>query len=169
MFIYSMRASTIKFFGVICVALVGLIALIAVVPSYVGSNGMVEAGITNVDGKSYNYDKIRNEGDAASFLAQFGWSVDTASVETREVTLPDEFDKVFAGYNEIQRAQGLDLSKYKNKKITRYTFEVTNYNGYDGKVLANVLVYRNKVIGGDICSADVSGFVHGFEAQKTGT
>ncbi len=166
MFIYSMRASTIKFFGVICIALVGLIALIAVVPSYVSNNGMVEAGISDVESKSYSYDKMKSEGDVANFLAQFGWSVDASSVEKQEVTLPDEFDKVLAGYNEIQRAQGLDLSKYKKKKITRYTFEVTNYNGYEGKVLANVLVYRNKVIGGDICSADVSGFVHGFEAKK---
>lgn len=166
MFIYSMRASTIKFFGVICVALVGLIALIALVPSYVSNNGMVEAGISDIEGKSYSYDKIKSESDAEEFLAQFGWSVDAASVEKGEVTLPDEFDKVLVGYNEIQRAQGLDLSKYKKKKITRYTFEVTNYNGYEGKVLANVLVYRNKVIGGDICSADVSGFVHGFEAKK---
>ena len=166
MFIYSMRASTIKFFGVICVALVGLIALIAIVPSYISSNGMVEAGVNNLDSKSYNYEKIKNEADAVEFLAQFGWSADPSSVQKQEVTLPGEFDKVFAGYNEIQRAQGLDLSKYKNKKITRYTFEISNYNGYDGTVYANVLVYRNKVIGGDICSADVSGFVHGFEAQK---
>ena len=60
MFIYSMRASTIKFFGVICVALVGLIALIAIVPSYISSNGMVEAGVNNLDSKSYNYEKIKN-------------------------------------------------------------------------------------------------------------
>ena len=37
------------------------------------------------------------------------------------------------------------------------------YPEYEGKVFANVLVYRGKVVGGDICSADVSGFVHGFE------
>lgn len=166
MFIYSMRASTIKFFGVVCIALVGLIALIAVVPSYVSNSGIIQAGVSNIDGQSYNYDRIKSREDAADFLAQFGWSVDAASCSVQEVTLPSEFDKVFTGYNEIQRAQGLDLSKYKKKKITRYTFEVTNYNGYEGRVLANVLVYRNKVIGGDICSADVSGFVHGFELPK---
>ena len=166
MFVYSMRASTIKFFGVICIALVGLITLIAVVPSYVSSSGTVEVGVSDIEGKNYNYDKMKNAENVADFLAQFGWSVDASSVEKGEATLPGEFEKVFVGYNEIQRAQGLDLSKYKNKKMTRYTFEVTNYNGYDGKVLANVLVYRNKVIGGDICSADVTGFVHGFEMPK---
>ena len=53
--------------------------------------------------------------------------------------------------------------KFKNKDVTRYTFAVTNYQGYEGTVYANVLFYRNRVIGGDICSADISGFVHGFE------
>jgi hypothetical protein len=65
----------------------------------------------------------------------------------------------------MQKAQGLDLSKFRKKELTRYTLEVTNYNGYEGKVYANVLVYRNKVVGGDICSADVKGFVHGFEKK----
>jgi hypothetical protein len=89
--------------------------------------------------------------------------VDAGSVETREVTIPAQFDKVFAGYNELQKSQGLDLSKYKKKTVTRHTFTVTDYEGYEGTVYANVLVYRNRVIGGDICSADVSGFIHGFE------
>ena len=40
---------------------------------------------------------------------------------------------------------------------------VTNYPGYSGTVHANVIVYRNRVIGGDVCSADVGGFIHGFE------
>jgi hypothetical protein len=79
--------------------------------------------------------------------------------------MPSEFDKVFTGYNELQKRQGLDLSKYRNREVTRYTFTVTNYKNYDGTVLANVLVYRNRVIGGDICSADVTGFVAGFEGN----
>ena len=78
------------------------------------------------------------------------------------VTVPETFDKVFAAYNELQKEQGLNLSKYRGKEVTRYTFRVTNYEGYEGKVFANVLVYRNRVIGGDVCSADTSGFVHGF-------
>ena len=89
--------------------------------------------------------------------------VDAGSAETVTVTIPAEFDKVFAGYNELQKTQGLDLSKYKKKELIRYTFEVTNYEGHEGTVYANVLVYRNRVVGGDICSADLSGFVHGFE------
>lgn len=165
MFIYSFRAATLKFFGIIAVTLVALIAIIAFVPVY------AEGGTVNNDtpanlsgeGSEYSYDKVKTSADAANFLSQFGWTVDGGNAKSAKVTIPAEFDKVFAAYNEIQRAQGLDLSKYKKKELVRYTFEVTNYPNYEGKVYANVLVYRNKVVGGDICSADVSGFVHGFE------
>ncbi len=176
MFIYSIKARSIKFFGVICVALAALIALIALVPAYAGTDDApanadaptatpeVESGVA----VSYRYDKVKSADAAAEFLTQFGWVVDAGSVESAEVTIPAEFDKIFAGYNELQKSQGLDLSKYKKKAVTRYTFTVTNYkdadgNPYDGSVWANVLVYRGRVIGGDICSADVNGFIHGFE------
>ena len=166
MFIYSLRASTLKFFGIISVTLVALIAIIAFVPVYAEGNTPSVNASAEAGGKTeYTYDKVKSVADAINFLAQFGWTVDGGRADTAEVTIPAEFDKVFASYNEIQKAQGLDLSKYKKKELTRYTFEVTNYEGYEGKVYANVLVYRNKVVGGDICSADVSGFVHGFEKQ----
>ena len=51
--------------------------------------------------------------------------------------------------------------------MSRYTFKIDNYEGYGGTVLADVLVYKNKVIGGDVCSADVNGFVHGFSRDVT--
>ena len=155
MFVYSLRASTLRFFGVVAVSIAVLVALIALVPTYAADEAEEAA--------SYNYEKIRGEDDAERFLAQFGWIVDATPIEVSEVTMPDEFDKIFAAYNEIQKEQGLNLVKYKRKKLTRYTFEITNYEGYEGKVLANVLVYRGRVVGGDVCSADVDGFVHGFE------
>lgn len=163
MFIYSFKASTLKFLGIISVTLVALIAIIVFVPVYAEGAGSVSTGAVASGETTVRYDKVKSAADAANFLSQFGWTVDGGNPESADVTIPAEFDKVFAAYNEIQKSQGLDLSKYKKKELTRYTFEVTNYEGYEGKVLANVLVYRGKVVGGDICSADVSGFVHGFE------
>lgn len=161
MFIYSVRATTLKFFGVLCVALVALITLITFVP---GIDGAVTDTPTS-GGQNIKYEKVKDAEDAAQFLGQFGWSVKAKPVEEREVAIPPEFDRIFTGYNELQKQQGLDLAKYKRKTVKRYTFEVSNYDGFDGKVYANVLVYRNKVIGGDICSADMTGFIHGFESD----
>ena len=158
MFIYSIKAKTVKMFGLICVLLVGAIMLAAFLPNNysvpASSNGEID------------YSGIRNNEDRIGFLRQFGWEVSPEETESEQVTIPAEFDKVFAGYNEIQKRQGLDLAKYKGKTMMRYTYDVTNYPDYEGKVQANILVYRGKVIGGDICSADINGFIHGFENQK---
>ena len=97
-----------------------------------------------------------------AFLSSFGWEVEGEPLESATVTIPREFDKVFAAYNELQRGQGLDLSAYGGRTVERYTYTVKNYGGYEGTVLANLLIYRGRVIGGDVCSADASGFVHGF-------
>ena len=69
-------------------------------------------------------------------------------------------------YNEIQKSQGLNLEKYKGKDVIRFTFKVKNYTNSEGDVYANVLVYKKKVIGGDLCSADVNGFIHGFDLTE---
>ena len=157
MFIYSVRASTLKFLAVICVSLVAIITLIAFVPAY------GEGSISASKDEEITYTGVKTNEDRIAFLSQFGWEVKEEPVEECEVTIPSEFDKIFTGYNEIQKRQGLDLSDYKKKKVVRYTYEVTNYKGAEGTVYANVIVYRNRVIGGDVCSADVTGFIHGFE------
>ena len=125
MFIYSLKASTIRFFGIVCVALAALIALVAFVPTYVSGNGNADAPAAHLpeetsapggqtpggaESVTYRYDKVRSADDAAAFLGQFGWVVDAGSAETAQVTIPAEFDKVFAGYNELQKQQGLDLT-----------------------------------------------------------
>ena len=157
MFIYSLKASTLKFLAVVCVSLVAVITLIAFVPAY--GEGSVSAS-KDVE---ITYTGVKSNEDRIAFLSQFGWEVKSEPVEKCEVTIPAQFDKIFTGYNEIQKRQGLDLSDYKKKKVMRYTYEITNYEGATGTVYANVIVYRNRVIGGDVCSADVTGFIHGFE------
>ena len=134
-----------------------LITLIAFVP--VAAVDRDAAASVNAD---IDYTGIKTNDDRIKFLSQFGWQVEQEPVEVLEVTVPESFDKIFSSYNEIQKRQGLDLSKYKKKNVTRYTYKITNYDGYDGTVYANILVYRNKVIGGDVCSADVKGFMHGL-------
>lgn len=151
MFIYSIRSQTIKFIFTVILSVAAMVTLIAFIPGY---DVAVSAGV--------NYSDIYSNSDRVRFLSQFGWTVDETPLEEISVTIPREFDTVYVGYNEMQKDQGLNLSGYKGKEVTRYTYSVTNYPEYDGTVYANILVYRGKIIGGDLCSADTSGFVHGF-------
>lgn len=160
MFVYSMRAGTVRFFGVVCVALLLLVALVAFVPEL---QPVYAESTVSEQAQSIRYEDVEDAADVSLFLAQFGWEVETPPTEQTTVTVPVHFDKVFAAYNEMQRAQGLDLGAYSGRTVQRYTFRVTNYPDYDGTVLANVLVSRGRVIGGDVCAADQSGFLHGFQ------
>ncbi len=158
MFICSMRAGTIRFFAVILLSLVVLGALIAFVPELQPVSAEAHEEVPTV-----NYDKVKNNEGRIAFLAQFGWSVEPTPKESTTVTIPAAFDKVFAEYNELQKKQGLDLSRHAARTVERHTYVITNYPDYEGQVLANLLIFRGRVIGGDICSADQNGFIHGFQ------
>ncbi len=162
MFVYALRANTLRFFSIIGIALIALVSLILFVPGY----EITTTSSILAEKEKIKYDKIKTEEDRIAFLNQFGWEVDASPAEETTVTIPEEFDKILKTYNEVQKQQGLDLSKYKGKSVTRYTYEITNYPDYNGKVYVNMIVYKNRVIGGDICSADVNGFIHGFKKPQ---
>lgn len=101
-----------------------------------------------------------------AFLSQFGWNVKEDPIEVEEVVIPENFDEVYEKYNQIQKEQELDLTPYKGMRVKRWTYEILNYPGYksdSGCIRANLLVYNGLVVGGDICSAELGGFMHGFE------
>lgn len=156
MFIYSVKASSLKLIGIISAMAVAMVALFLLVPP-----GKAEAAET-VGTAKITYEKIKTADDRVKFLNQFGWEISPEAVEEVKLTVPSEFDKVMNSYNELQKHQGLDLSKFRGKDVERYTYKVTNYPNYSGTVYANVIIYKNRVIGGDICSSDVSGFIHDF-------
>ncbi len=158
MFVCSLKASSLKFAGVIGIAVIALVALLILMPT----TKEVSAGAILEDNGTINFEKIKTNENRLEFLSQFGWDAGKEAVEEVEVRIPTDFDKVMNSYNEVQKAQGLDLAKYKGKTATRYTYQINNYPDYEGTVYANIIVYKNRVIGGDICSSDVSGFIHGF-------
>ena len=163
MFICTVRANTLKFVSVIVASIAILCAIILAIPEYTP----VTTKAISASAEKYSYDKIKTVDDAVNFLAQFGWEADSAPLEEIKIKIPSEFDKVMNAYNELQKSQGLDLSKYREREVTRYTFKITNFPNYTGTVMANVIIYKNKVIGGDICSSDVTGFICGFEGIKS--
>ncbi|MBE6563403.1 MAG: DUF4830 domain-containing protein [Ruminococcaceae bacterium] len=189
MFVYSVKGNTLKLAGIICLAAVLMLTLLLLVPD--NSENITpqdEAQAVAAEGENTetgeaetektedtaapeenktkeektNYNKIKTNEDRIKFLEQFGWQVENEPEEEVTVKIPRTFDNVLNSYNNIQLHQGLDLTKYSGKEVSRYTYKVTNYPDYSGDVKANIIVYRNRVIGGDICSADVDGFIKDF-------
>lgn len=100
-----------------------------------------------------------------TFFSQFGWEIDENPVQVKEVIIPQEFDETYEEYNDIQRQQNLDLEKYKGARVKMWSYNILNYPGYentDGIILGNILVYEDIVIGGDVCSSELGGFMHTF-------
>lgn len=97
----------------------------------------------------------------AEFLKGYGWMISSEPVESSEVQIPVVFDNVYEQYNAIQKEQEYDLEPYKGLLVTRYTYNVTNFPGRED-VLANLLIYNDRVIGGDICTTELDGFMVGF-------
>ncbi len=157
MFICSVRASSIKFFAVIVLTLVILFSLVAF--------GEGESVYASAEGKEINYGGIKTKEDRLAFIEGFGLKVDKDSEKEESFVMPESFDRVILGYNELQKEQGLDLSKYTKKKVAHYTYTVTNYN-HEGTVVVNLFVYRNKIIACDIASGDGDAFVLPLTAIK---
>ncbi len=98
------------------------------------------------------------------FISELGWEVSPEPDEVREIVIPKEFDDVYKNYNEIQKAQGYDLQAYAGQRVKSWTFTVLNYPGFEEKefIKLNILVCDNEIIGGDVCSVELNGFMHGF-------
>ena len=140
---------------------VALLVLLAVLltMSFVGSRfsgAPVFAGGVDCKGIKTNEDRVE-------FIRQFGWEIEEAAVEVTEVTLPEEFDEVYETYNELQKSQGLDLSKYRGETAKRWSYRVLNYPGEPGEVLCNLLICGSRIIACDICKAEMDGFMQGME------
>ena len=156
MMIWTMKLTKRK----LAVALVAAGLLLCGIIVLVGSRGGGE--VDAVGGMSVQTKGISDNDTRLAFLSSFGWDVKSEALESREVLIPKEWDAVFVRYNELQLAQGFDLTKYKGKYAMRYTYEIANYPGGLEGVRVNMLIYKNRVIGGDVESPALDGFMHGF-------
>jgi hypothetical protein len=149
MFIFSVRASTLKLCALIALTLVLL----------VGVGTFAEGEVISVSALGdIQYSGIKTNEDRVAFIERLGVLVADDPLDEKTFTVPENFDRIVSGYNELQKRQGLDVSRYAKKKVTRYTYKVENYD-FDGEVYVNLFIFKNKIIACDICSAEQGGFV----------
>lgn len=111
---------------------------------------------------------LKSEKERIAYLAGFGWQIDENSETDKASAIPAEFDDVYKSYNELQKSQGFDLTDYAGKSVTIYNYKVLNYPENSEYVYATLILYDGKLIGGDIHSTALNGFMHGFDLSGTG-
>ncbi|MBO5340335.1 MAG: DUF4830 domain-containing protein [Oscillospiraceae bacterium] len=109
---------------------------------------------------------IKTNEDRIAFLGEYGWQVNEQPLATEELIIPEAFDDSYDDYLSLQSAQGFDLSRYAGKRVKRYTYEITNYPTGEKGVQANLLIYKNTVVAGEVLSAQLDGFLHGLAAPS---
>ena len=102
--------------------------------------------------------RARTNEERIAYLQSLGWEVEPAPLLEQEITLPKEFPEVLTQYNELQRQQGFDLAEYAGKKLTLYTYRITNHPDAE-EADASLYVYHTELVGGDVHSTSFTGFM----------
>ena len=98
-----------------------------------------------------------------AYLQSLGWEVTEEPVESQEVRIPAELPDVLVQYNELQKSQNFDLTRYTGKTVSRFVYEVLNYPNSAERFFATLLIYEDTVIGGDVTSASQDGLMQGLQ------
>lgn len=158
MFVLSVKHSRKRTIVILAVLLVAVTAAIFIS----GMRGRVPQA--ECAGKKYSLSAGTND-ERVAFFKQFGWKVDAEPVSEGDVTIPAKFDDVYVVYNNIQKEQGLDLEPYAGKTCRQWVYTVTNYHQQKA-MRGTLLVYSGRVIGGDLSTPELNGFMTGFDGTK---
>ena len=91
-------------------------------------------------------------------LSDYGWEA-SELVCQEDFTLPDSFDTSYDSFLALQQEAGFDLTPFAGKTVLRYTYRIENYPLASDVIYADLLLYQEQVIGGDIRSASLDGFL----------
>ena len=104
--------------------------------------------------------------ERVKFLTDLGWEVTPSPKESMQVKIPSESSEVYDRYNTLQKSQGYDLMEYAGKTVMRYVYEIKNYPGATEPVYATLLVYKDRIIGGDVTNSGPGGQVQGLKMPR---
>ena len=86
--------------------------------------------------------------DPEQYLHNLGYEIEFLCEE--KITIPKKFNNVLISYNKLQKEQGFDLSKFCGKTCVKKRFMVTSPKNKSEKYVADMIIYGEKLIGGDI-------------------
>ncbi len=109
---------------------------------------------------------VKTAQDRLAYLGSYGWLVKEEPLAVEEIAIPREMGPEYADYLALQSQQGFDLGRYAGKTVTRYTYEILNYPTGEAGVQASLLLYKHTVVGADVLSPALDGFIHGLQMPQ---
>lgn len=101
------------------------------------------------------------EAERAGFIKQYGYTVgDPVTVKT--ITVPAVMDDEYEKYAQILKKGGFDISLYKGKTLTEYTYMMEN------EIVFHLLLDKENLVGADCCIMS-TGSIHTLAGDKIGT
>ena len=82
------------------------------------------------------------------YLRSLGYEADETPLSVQEICLPDEENSTTEAYQKLQKDAGFDLSAYAGKRVKCWSWAVQSDSLKNAT--AHLLVYEEKLIGGDI-------------------
>lgn len=108
-----------------------------------------------ITGEVYSVKCSRIDGSTnakrVEYLRSLNINVDDTNVTQKETVIPTDFGDVYTEYNKLQKKAGFDLSRYKGKSVTVYTYFLNETRE------VHLIVHEGAVIGGDIADVRLDG------------
>lgn len=96
--------------------------------------------------------------ERVAYLEALGWQVEPQPIETLDLQLPEKLEGEWDAYAKLQKGQGLPFSEFAGQAVKRYTYTVTNYPEIPRGVQANLYLWGDQIIGGDVIFTGQGGF-----------
>lgn len=113
------------------------VVLAAVIIFFMILSSVFSVKNTRIDG-STNQKRVE-------YIKSLGLEPDDSKVTFKETVIPQRFNETYKQYNSLQKKSGFDLSKYKSKNVTVYTYPLVNASRD-----VHIIVYNGIVIGVDV-------------------
>ena len=132
-------------------------ALMSLALGLVIGSALLLAGCFGGDKETEVITAATNE-ERVAYLEALGWQVEPQTIETLDLQLPEKLEGEWDAYAKLQKGQGLPFSEFAGQAVKRYTYTVTNYPEIPQGVQANLYLWGDQIIGGDVIFTGQGGF-----------
>ena len=132
-------------------------ALMSLALGLVIGSALLLAGCFGGDKETEVITAATNE-ERVAYLEALGRQVEPQPIETLDLQLPEKLEGEWDAYAKLQKGQGLPFSEFAGQAVKRYTYTVTNYPEIPQGVQANLYLWGDQIIGGDVIFTGQGGF-----------